>query len=270
MRDPDALGLSPILSAAPDVLLLTNIDHDADAAALTALRDTLAVRGLDYPHLFTRRPNSGLITDIDLDGDGRTRGARDAMGYGRFAGDGGQAILSRYPISLMADHSDALWIDTPGSLIADTDPGRDIQRLASTAFWAVAVDAPDTPVTLLTIGATPPVFDGPEDRNGRRNHDEVLFWTHWMDDLPGHRVVIGYLNLDPDRGDGLRRAAQTLLADPRLQDPLPGQPTVTWDSTGPMRVSYILPDASLTVIDAGIMPPDDNAGPHALIWVDVD
>ena len=28
---------------------------------------------------------------------------------------------------------------------------------------------------------TPPVFDGPDDHNGTRNHDEIRFWSDYID-----------------------------------------------------------------------------------------
>jgi hypothetical protein len=271
-RNPEDAALSPILEAHPDILLLTDFDYDAGAATLSAFRDLLTARGLDYPHLFAARPNTGMPTDRDLDGDGRLGGPRDAQGYGPFAGYGGQAMLSRYPLSLIENHSAMLWKDTFDSRIASDDPGHTIQRLASTAFWRVEADTPNGPLTLLTLAATPPVFDGPEDRNGRRNHDEVLFWHHRLDQMPPDKplILIGNFNLDPDRGDGLRSAVQTLLTHTRLQDPLPGTATVDWQSTGPMRVSYVLPDAALTVTGAGTTGPHENGGPHALVWIEID
>ena len=270
VRDPGALGLGPILTAEPDILLLTDFDYDAGQAALTALRAALAAQGLDYPYAFSARPNSGMQTGVDLDGDGRTGGPRDAQGFGFFSGYGGQAILSRVPLTLVADHAGALWRDAPRSLMAPADPAPDIQRLASTTFWQITAETEDGPLTLLTLAATPPVFDGPEDRNGRRNHDEVLFWHHRLDGINRPVILLGNFNLDPDRGDGLRNAVQTVLENPALQDPAPGSDTVSWDSTGPMRVSYVLPDARLTVLGAGTVGPDPDAGPHALVWVDVE
>ncbi|MGR3494629.1 endonuclease/exonuclease/phosphatase family protein [Citreimonas sp.] len=271
-REPPEAALATIVDAAPDVLVLTNLDYDASGVTLGALADALGERGLDFPHRYAARPNTGMPTGLDLDGDGYLGGPRDAQGYGWFSGQGGQAILSRHPLRPVADHSDVLWKDVPDRAIAADDPGHDVQRLASTAFWAVAVDAPGASLTLLTVGATPPVFDGPEDRNGRRNRDEVLFWTHVLDgaDAPqGPMALIGNLNLDPANGDGLHDAIRTVLDHPRLQDPQPGAATVTWDNTGPMRVSYVLPDAALRVAGQGVTPPAEDAGPHGLIWVDV-
>ncbi len=266
--------LTPVLTVAPDILLLTDFDFDAGSVALTNLRDLLAEQGHEYRHLFAARPNTGMATDRDLDGDGRRGGPRDAQGFGWFPGQGGMALLSRYPVSLLADHSALLWKDVPDSRIAPDDPGFDVQRLSSSGHWSIRVETPGKALTLLALAATPPVFDGPEDRNGRRNRDEVLFWSHVLDGKLGTPpdspvILLGNLNLDPERGDGLRAAAQETLSHARFRDPLPGQPTVRWDSTGPMRVSYVLPDVSLGVDKAGVTPPSPGLGPHGLVWVDL-
>ncbi len=271
-REDPVPGVETLRKAAPDILLLTNIDYDARLVTLRALADRIEPGR--YPHLFAARPNTGLPTGLDLDGDGRLGGPRDAQGYGWFSGQGGQALLSRWPLSLRVDHSDLLWRDLPGSAIRADDTGHDIQRLSSSAHWAVDVQHPGGTFTLLTLSATPPVFDGPEDRNGRRNRDEVLLWRHVLDGRlgaapPGEVILLGNFNLDPDTGDGLREVMQQVLADPRLQDPLPGLPTVTWRRVGPMRVSYALPSRGFTIRDAGVTPPEENAGPHGLVWVDL-
>ena len=79
-----------------DILLLGGFDYDYYLTALSGLRDRLQARGLDYPFVFAKRPNAGMATHLDLDGDGRKRGARDAQGFGQFAGAGGLAILSNF------------------------------------------------------------------------------------------------------------------------------------------------------------------------------
>ena len=35
-------------------------------------------------------------------------------------------------------------------------------------------------VHFLVSHPTPPVFDGPEDRNGTRNFDEIRFWADYV------------------------------------------------------------------------------------------
>ena len=257
-----APDVSAVAVLSPDVLVLTDLDYDAGHVALGVLADKLG----GYPHVFALRPNTGMATGLDLDGDGRLGGPRDAQGYGWFAGQGGLALLSRYPLTLVADHTARLWKDTPDTLWTSDEP--EGQRLSTSAHWAVRVDAP-VPFTLWTLAATPPVFDGPEDRNGRRNHDEVMLWAHELDrGLAGPVVLAGLLNLDPARGEGLRAAAERVLTHPRLQDPLPQLPTVDWDSVGEMRVSYVLPDAGLKVLNAGITPVP-GSGPHRVVWVDL-
>lgn len=277
LRKPDdfAPALSLLASARPDVVLLTDFDFDHDLAALSALQAALAAAGLDLGHAFARRPNSGMPTGLDLDGDGRLGGPRDAQGFGYFAGQGGQAVLSRYPVSLRWDASEALWRDAWDTAQTPDDTAVAVQRLSTSAHWMLDLDTPAGRLALLTLAATPPVFDGPEDRNGRRNRDEVLFWAHVLDNrlsVPPPEdpvVVLGNFNLDPDRGDGLHEAAATLVGHPRLQDPLLGATTVVWEQTGPMRVSYVLPDAALSVTAAGVTPPAEGRGPHGLVWVDL-
>ncbi len=283
------------------------MDFDLGLAALAAFRDRIADAGLAYPHLFALRPNTGMATGRELDGDGRRGGPRDAQGYGRFAGQGGLALLSRWPVADWQDHSAFLWRDLPGTLIAADDPAREIQRLSSTGHWSVTLAPPGAaPLTLLAFHATPPVFDGPEDRNGRRNHDEILFWRAYLDGAlgappPGSRfLVVENANLDPKDGDGRHGAIRSLLNDPRLQDPAPargagagpaedgvnrrheGDPlldTADWDDVrgpGNLRVDYVLPSADWTVTGAGILWPDRPSGGggtrrsrHGLVWVDL-
>ncbi|WP_188478108.1 endonuclease/exonuclease/phosphatase family protein [Primorskyibacter flagellatus] len=237
-------------------------------------------------HTFTTLPNTGLQTGLDLDGDGRHGGPGDAQGYGRFSGQGGLAVISRWPVDLMVDHSARLWRDMPDTLLIDAEgregaqaSGADVQRLSSTAHWELRVTPPrGKPVTLMIFHATPPVFDGPEDRNGRRNHDEVIFWKHRLDGDFGPApdppyVIAGAANLDPSGGDGRGAAIRGLLSDPRLRDPpgLTGKATVDWPDPGPgrLRVDYLLPSADLILTGSGLAP-DSPASRHRAIWIDID
>ncbi len=301
--------IAMIAEAAPDILVLQGIDWDAGGATLSALARRIAEAGPDYPHRFALRPNTGIPTPFDLDGDGWRGGPRDRQGYGDYSGANGMAILSRHPIlgGEARDLSQLLWADLPGA-IPPPLPGdvAAIQRLSSVAHWIVPVKIGRTRLTLLTWEATPPVFDGPEDRNGRRNRDEAALWTHLLDgelDVPAPEaplVLVGVANLDPADGEGRRDALAALLSDPRLQDPRPrsagaeaaadpghagdpGLDTADYGTPpGNLRVSYILPSADLEVADAGVVwpAPDDPAaarfGPrahwpaHRLVWVDLD
>ena len=278
-RNPDLPNiLEEVARIDADILLLSDIDYDLELEALTALRDRMAEAGIAYPHLFARRPNAGMPTGLDLDGDGRLGGPRDAQGFGYFNGQGGMALLSRLPLDAanVTDLSAILWRDVPDSLIASDDPGGDVQRLSSSAHWDVPVMLADgRTLHLLAFHATPPVFDGPEDRNGRRNADELRLWQHYLDGAlpqqpPAARfMLLGNANLDAARGDGRHETMQAFLRDPRFQDPAAGTDTADWPAPGPgpMRVSYTLPSADIAVLSSG----EGNAvGAHRPIWIDVE
>lgn len=279
-----------------DVLVLTGIDYDFDEKGLRALNQRLAETGSAYPYWMALRPNSGVPTGLDLDGNGQRGEARDAQGYGRFAGQAAMAVLSRLPIRRDAarDFSGFLWRDLPGAdLPPDMSPEvAAVQRLSSSGHWEVPLNLGDgQTLRLLVWYATPPVFDGPEDRNGRRNHDEAAFWLRLLDgDLPftppaAPFILLGQSNLDPLDGEGRRGAMQALLRHPALQDPEPrgiservdagqqGDPaldTAVYDGIGGLRVEVILPAASIDVTAAGmLMPPDQTASRHRPIWVEV-
>lgn len=284
--------ISVIAAADPDVLLLMGIDYDLELASLSALADGLAAAGTPYPYRFALRPNTGLATGQDLDGNGRLGDARDAQGYGRFSGEGGMALLSRLPIRTaeVHDYSEFLWRDLPGAVRPEgVWQG---QRLSTTGHWDVPIEVPGGQILhLLAWHATPPVFDGPEDRNGRRNHDEAAFWLRLLEGalpapLPPEPVVIlGDANLDPRAAEGRTDALQSLLAHPGLQDPVPmgaaGPATADFsalDGPGLLRVDYILPSAELAIMGAGVVWPGpedpflatvEAASRHRLVWVDI-
>lgn len=284
-KDPQINAVIDMLvTTQADIIALQGIDYDLQRASLTALANALRARGLDYPHSFAAPPNAGRMTDIDLDGDGETGGPRDAQGYGRFFGQGAMAVLSRYPIdrSGVQDFSTLLWRDLKGALLPGSSDAPfpsakalAIQRLSSHGHWVVPIMHPTFgTIHILTFHATPPVFDGDEDRNGRRNHDEVSFWTrylngHFEPPPTGRFILLGDANLDPAKGDGRSIAIQHLLSDPRLQDPLPDLPTVDWQQTGPMRTDYALPSVDWTVTGAAVSAPRPEASRHRLVWVDL-
>ena len=282
-----------IAAASPDVLLLTGIDWDHDLLALHALEAALAAKGAGYGYLYAPRPNAGWATGLDLNGDGRLGGPRDAQGYGRFAGEGGMALLSRLPIASdeARDFTGLLWRDLPDALLDGAGPSPAalaVQRLSSMGHWDVPLRLPEGGVLhVLAFLATPPVFDGAEDLNGRRNHDEAAFWLRYLEGrLPAPPpaapfVLIGDANLDPADGEGRPQALRALLAHPALQDPGPmstgagaasvsqggpnaaqtGNPaldTVDWPETGDLgnrRVDYVLPWAGAKVTGSGVVWP---------------
>jgi hypothetical protein len=112
-------------------------------------------------------------------------------------------------------------------------------------------------VHFLVSHPTPPVFDGPEDRNARRNFDEIRFWTDYIspgqsgyiydDDgvhgglTPGALFVIaGDENSDPLDGDSIPGATQQLLDHPLVSTRL------TPESAGAVEASALQSGANLT------------------------
>ena len=271
-NDPQiAAVLGGIDALQADILVLGGIDFDAGGLALAALNLRLA---RPFAHLRPLRPNTGLPSGFDLDGNGRRDEARDAIGFGTFPGQGGMAILSALPFDSGAsrDFNAFVWKDLPGTLRPDAMP--DSLPLSTTGHHDTAVILKNgQALHLLTWHATTPAFDGPEDRNGRRNHDETAFWSALLAGalpFPSPKppfLLIGQANSDPEKGDGLPAAIRALLANPALQDPLPLSDTVDYGGTiGPLRVSYILPTSDLSVTASGIGPPLPSQR-HRPIWV---
>ncbi|QHQ37447.1 endonuclease/exonuclease/phosphatase family protein [Algicella marina] len=306
-----AAVIGVIQTVRPDILLINEFDYDSDGVALELFTEALAAGpdGLKMPHSFLAPSNTGVYTNLDLDGDGRLAEPEDAFGYGRFPGQYGMVLLSRFPVETAASATfrTMLWQDLPGALMPERPdgapfPSADVHasaRLSSKSHWDVAVVTPGGPLRLLASHPTPPVFDGPEDFNGRRNHDEIQFWSLYLNGalLPSDTgvrtfagppfVILGDLNADPMDGDGRREALQALLARTDVNDPVPrslgavaasknqggvnanhsGDPaldTADWnDERGPgnLRVDYVLPSSDLIVIDSGVYwPPPGTAG----------
>jgi Endonuclease/Exonuclease/phosphatase family len=276
-----------IAAVRPDILLLTDFDWDAAGAALGAFRDVLDAEGMDFPFAYSPRPNRGLPSGFDLDGDGTDSGPGDALGWGRFTGEGGMVLLSRFPLAVETaqDFSSFLWRDLPGTRIADADlpSGPEaVLPLSSTAHWDVPVILPHgTVLHVLAFAAGPPVFR-PEQLNRSRNHDETAFWLRYLDGAIGvpppvaSVVIVGNANADPSDGAGDLSAIRSLLSDPRLSDPRPasagggasamhggtGRPdldTAEWSSNPNvgtnLRVDYILPSRDLAITASGVWWP---------------
>jgi hypothetical protein len=231
-----------------DVLLVCELDRDADAAAAGVFaREYLAVgqqgqSAIEFPFVHAAPVNTGEPTGLDVDGDGSSEGPADAHGFGSFPGQYGMALFSRHPIvqDRVRTFRTLPWSAMPQPLrpegIDDATWAR--LRLSSKSHWDVPIFVDGQQIHLLCSHPTPPVFDGPEDRNGCRNHDEIRFWVDYLtagaadwivDDQgqsgglpPGaHFVVLGDLNCDPEDGDGRREALRLLLAHPRVRDPEP-------------------------------------------------
>ncbi|MET4589768.1 hypothetical protein ABIA70_001365 [Arthrobacter sp. 754] len=206
---------------------------------------------VDYPYAYVAPSNTGIPSGFDLNNNGIVAGGDDAFGFGAFEGQYGMAILSKYPIDTenVRTFQNFLWKDMPGALLPDNpatpEPADwfspeelEVVRLSSKSHWDVPVKVGGETLHVLASHPTPPTFDGPEDRNGRRNHDEIRFWadyvtpdksTYIVDDEGTERglrpsepfVIVGDQNADPFDGDSVEAAVNQLLDSKRITDPLP-------------------------------------------------
>ena len=259
----------------PDVVLLNEFDYVPDGVAVDLFRDHYLEVGqggaapVEYPYAYVAPSNTGIPSGADLNNDGRIGGGDDAYGFGLFEGQYGMAVLSKHPIDLDAVRTfqTFLWKDMPGALLPD-DPATaapadwytpeelEVVRLSSKSHWDVPIDVDGTTVHLLASHPTPPTFDGAEDRNGRRNHDEIRFWADYVtpgsasryivDDegMPGGLpagtpfLIAGDQNADPLDGDSVDAAIDQLLEHPFIVDPQPR-------STGAVEASALQGRANL-------------------------
>jgi 3-phytase len=260
----------------PDVLLINEFDYDAEQRGVYLFQKNyllVAQNGaapIEFKYHYTGPVNTGIASGFDLDHNGKVvtqPGTRDyggdALGFGLFPGQYGMVVLSKYPIdaSRVRTFQRFKWQDMPGAMLpADPKTGKPwydeetlkVFRLSSKNHWDVPVKIDEkTTVHVLASHPTPPAFDGPEDRNGKRNHDEIRFWADYIlasyhggyivDDTghagglepnitPGKRglmqeaaavdeprfVVMGDENADPADGGSVPGAIQQLLNSPRI------------------------------------------------------
>jgi len=259
----------------PEVLLINEFDFDPTAAELFRTNYLeVAQNGagpIRYDHLFIAPSNTGIPSGFDLNNNNVIGGPDDALGFGFFPGQFGMLVLSQHPIDTadVRTFQHFLWKDMPGALLPD-DPGTpapadwyspeelDVFRLSSKSHWDVPILIDGNTVHFLVSHPTPPVFDGPEDRNGTRNFDEIRFWADYItpgtsaryiyDDQgqsgglqPGASFVIaGDQNSDPLDGDSIPGAIQQLIEHPRVNTKL------TPDSDGAVEQSALQGGANLT------------------------
>ncbi len=315
--DAEGRGADPQLRSAaevvqrlrPEILLLNEIDFDPEERANARLfvERYLAVsqggqEPIDYPHVFFEPVNTGVPSGLDLDNDGDADDPEDCYGFGRYPGQYGMALLSQLEIDAASARTfrHFPWRDMPGHLMPDGEAGRpawyEVEaasrlRLSSKSHWDVPVRlGARTPearrLHVLASHPTPPAFDGEEDRNGRRNFDEIRLWVDYLAggeaaaylvddagvagglDPAASFVLLGDLNADPvnDQAPYGRTAIGQLLDHPRVADPLPTGPggvaeerpydgrrdtrTSSWG-----RIDYALPSADLEVQGSGVFWP---------------
>jgi len=293
----------------PDIILLNEFDNQNDdhQALKVFITDYLnksqnGQPAIDFPYYYQGSVNTGVNSGLDIDGNGK-KGTLpgDGYGFGYFPGHFGMALLSKYPIDFdnVRSFQYFKWHDMPNALMPinpeTNTPWYSSEvwqslRLSSKSHWDVPVKVNGKIIHILASHPTPPVFDGPEDRNGKRNHDEIRFWHDYISpekagyiyDDKGHKgglqdkqsfVILGDLNATTVDGNAIKAGISSLLSNDKIQDVMPesqaGQKhspdnihSINHTAAWRMRVDYVLPSVSgFTVNNSGIFWPltsDEN------------
>jgi Endonuclease/Exonuclease/phosphatase family len=266
-----------IQRARPEVLLINEFDFDSGSVALRLFQDnylSVSQNGaapILYPYRFTAPSNTGIPSGFDFNNNGVIGGPDDAYGFGFFPGQFGMAVYSMHPIlySEIRTFQNFLWKDMPGARLPD-DPATPapadwyspeelaVFRLSSKSHWDVPIRVGGDTIHFLVSHPTPPVFDGPEDRNGTRNFDEIRLWGDYIRPGPsnfyiyddaGNRgglapysrfVIAGDENSDPLDGDSIAGSIQQLLDHPLVNT------KVTPSSAGAVEAALLQGGANTT------------------------
>ena len=220
----------------PEVLLVNELDFDEAKTSMELLHSKYfevsqqaagkPTDPITYPHRYTAPVNTGVPIELDLDGDGKIGGPTDCYGFGAFPGQYGMAVYSQYPIKNVRTFQKLLWKSMPEAALPLNEGGTsfyseealDKFRLSSKSHWDVEIETPAGLVHFLASHPTPPVFDGPEDRNGRRNHDEIRLFADY---ISGGKQA-AYIVDDEGESGGLEEGARFVIAGDLNADPKDG------------------------------------------------
>ena len=297
----------------PDIILLNEFDsNDKTHQSLKLfLSEYLAKsqqgeNAINFPYFYQGPVNTGVASGFDLNNDNKIGELpSDAFGYGLFPGHFGMALLSKYPIVEDKIRTFQLfkWRDMPNAMMP-IDPETKAPwfnekawnnyRLSSKSHWDIPLNVNGEELHILASHPTPPVFDGPEDRNGKRNFDEIRFWIDYLtpsaasyiyDDKTQYGglsenkafVILGDLNADAVDGDAIKSGIQSLISHARVNDPTPfseggklhkkDNPNAKYHTAyWGMRADYVLPaKQQLQVINSGIFWPTVKEAEFRLI-----
>ncbi len=290
----------------PDILLLNEFDYipQSQKGIEKFIQQYLNTRqngqaAIDYPYVYVAPVNTGVRTGLSGENVRLSH-----YGFGRYPGQYGMAIVSKFPIdeANIRTFQRFLWRDMPNHLMPQQTDGQPwyseqetaLMRLSSKSHWDVPINVCGKTLNLLASHPTPPVFDGPEDRNGRRNHDEIRFWRDYIDsdqnsyhyDDKGQRggltpdasfVVLGDLNANDVEGDAYPNAMGQLLNHPRINNYPPpisdgglenkpqSQYAANHTAYWGMRADYVLPSSNLKVVNSGVFWPAKSQSTFRLV-----
>ena len=318
----------------PDVLLLNEVAYDMPGEVVGApgpglngqrLADNYLAVGQNgqLPLSYTAvmfPSNTGIHSGKDFDNNGvinptppNASYGNDCYGFGDYPGQYAFTVLVRSDLTVLSGQirtfQNFLWKDMPGytpvtNPLAGNAPfyspdELDVFRLSSKSHADVPVVMPDGSVLhVLASHPTPPVFDGLEDRNGKRNHDEIRFWADYIDDAAyfvddsavaggldagAQFVILGDLNADSNEGATYNDPIGNLIEPhARIQfiTPLANLVLGSYDLDDTaffgLRADYVQPSVGLNVRATGIeriagaFTPTDGPSDHWPVLLDLD
>jgi endonuclease/exonuclease/phosphatase family metal-dependent hydrolase len=287
---------------------------------------------------FMRPSNTGIASGFDFDNDGRavveppelppatnypdshqqTPEGRayggDNWGFGTFPGQYSMVLLVREDLEILENQARTFqffkWSAMPDALAPiDPETGEPWYsaeewaafRLSSKSHWDVPVRLPNGAVVHFLIShPTPAAFDGEEQRNQKRNHDEIRFWADYLNgagyivddegvagglDSDASFVIMGDLNADPQKGSSFNNPmGRLILSHPRVQGEF--RPTARtpgfdpdWEESDEadtaqwgMRIDYVLPSVDLEIREGAVERPTTeaaNVSDHFPVWLDI-
>ena len=297
----------------PDIILLNEFDrvNNSQKNIHTFIKKYLAnsqnnQASINYPYFYQGKVNTGVKVNGDVNQNSKiNQHPSDMHGFGCFEGHYAMVLLSKYPINEpdIRTFQHFKWHDMPNAL-KPIDPTTNLPwfsektwqalRLSSKSHWDIPVNINGKTVHVLASHPTPPVFDGPENRNSKRNHDEIRFWFDYISGEQGHYIyddlgkkgglsaqqvfiILGDQNASNMEGDAINASIDALLTSDKLQDPMPtslgGQlhnakninakyHTAYWG----MRADYVLASAlGFTIKNAGVFWPQKSDETYRLI-----
>lgn len=320
----------------PDVLVLNELTNniqqdqqigqpniDAFVKNYLSVPQRESLEGIDYPYTLQPDSNTGVLpeTDYDFNKDGEA-GQRpgDAYGFGAYPGHYAFGIASQQPFDEGAVRSfqEFLWEDMPENLIPVlgeddvnteglylTPEETEVYRLSSKTHIDVPFEVDGGIVHGLFAHPTPPVFDGPNNFNGRWNHDEIRFFADYVDDAEyiyddsgvqggldeeASYVLMGDMNAGPETDRPLDPATDYFIKNEDFNTRrLPtspggarlGNPEATAVFDDGSKVDWVLPSPDLSLRSSSVVWPNPNArkrglpdavqmaSDHRLVWADI-
>lgn len=319
----------------PNVLLLNELETISDSSQYSTadlfiqnylmIPQAQGLEGIEFAS-YTPATNTGIPSGHDLDRSGEVhsiapaRSQRqtseqrayggDCFGFGTFPGQYGMALLVDPALKILENsirtYQHFLWNDLPDvqfPMLKDGTPYYPEEawaefRLSSKTHAIVPIQLPNKSIVHAIIShPTPPAFDGPEQRNKLRNHDEIRMiyaiienHQYLYDDLGlaggleagSSFVVIGDLNADPIHGSSIGDPINSfLLSSNQIAKSTAPSSSINIEGLDPtdtsgfrLRVDYVLPSADLGILDSGLWRhgSDQDSGfgsDHFPVWVDL-